>query len=105
MKHLSLILLACAGILALPLPVAAQNPHLVTFEGDRGPGHGKHIVLLAGDHEYRSEETLPELARMLAKHYGFKCSVFITTRPVTATPIGRPASSSPAVRTCPDSKR
>jgi Trehalose utilisation len=83
MKHLSLIVLACAGILAAPLPAVAQNPHLVTYEGDRGPGHGKHIVFLAGDHEYRSEETLPELAKMLAKHYGFKCSVFITTNPQT----------------------
>ena len=25
--------------------------------------------------EYRSEETLPALARILAKHHGFKCTV------------------------------
>src|SRR3954454_14783313 len=53
------------------------------FEGTQGPGRGKHIVFLAGDHEYRSEETLPALARILAKRYGFKCSVFITTNPQT----------------------
>ena len=52
-------------------------------QGDKGPGHGKHIVFLAGDHEYRSEESLPALARILAKHYGFKCSVFFTTDPKT----------------------
>lgn len=69
--------------LALAASAAAQNPHLVTYDGQSGPGRGKHIVLLAGDHEYRSEETLPELARMLAKHYGFRCSVFITTDPKT----------------------
>ena len=23
---------------------AAQNPHLVVYQGDKGPGHGKHIV-------------------------------------------------------------
>lgn len=62
---------------------AAENPHLVVYEGDKGPGKGKHIVFLAGDHEYRSEETLPALARILAKHYGFKCSVFFTTDPKT----------------------
>lgn len=61
----------------------AQNPHLVAYQGDQGPGRGKHIVFLAGDHEYRSEETLPALARMLARHYGFKASVFITTDPKT----------------------
>src|SRR3954466_6128574 len=77
------VLLGMLGLLALPATAAAQNPHLVAYEGDAGPGHGKHIVFLAGDHEYRSEETLPALARILAKHYGFKCSVFITTDPQT----------------------
>ena len=47
----------------------------LVFEGTEGPGKGKHIVFLAGDHEYRSEETLPALARILAKHHGFKCTV------------------------------
>ena len=37
----------------------------LVFEGTEGPGKGKHIVFLAGDHEYRSEETLPALARIL----------------------------------------
>jgi type 1 glutamine amidotransferase len=78
-----LILLACAGCLGLPAGVAAQNPHLVVYEGTKGPGAGKHIVWLAGDHEYRSEESLPALARILARRYGFKCSVFFTTNPQT----------------------
>ncbi|HCN29060.1 MAG TPA: hypothetical protein DIT64_09960 [Verrucomicrobiales bacterium] len=38
------------------------------------PGAGKHIVLLAGDEEYRSEEALPALGRILQRQ-GFKCSV------------------------------
>ena len=57
----------------------AAHPHRVVWEGESGPGKGKHIVLIAGDHEYRGEETLPALGRILAKHYGFKCSVFFTT--------------------------
>ena len=61
----------------------AQNPHLVVYQGDKGPGAGKHIVWLAGDHEYRGEESLPALARIMARHYGFKCSVFFTTDPKT----------------------
>lgn len=83
MRPLTRILLVFIGVLALPALAAAQNPHLVTYEGDAGPGKGKHIVFLAGDHEYRSEETLPALARILAKRYGFTCSVFITTNPQT----------------------
>src|SRR4029453_317039 len=83
---------AMSRLLAVPLAVfvsvavinvAAQNPHLVVYQGDKGPGAGKHIVFLAGDHEYRSEESLPALARILARHYGFKCSVFFTTDPNT----------------------
>ena len=47
----------------------------LVYQGTEGPGKGKHIVFLAGDHEYRSEESLPALARVLAKHHGFKCTV------------------------------
>jgi hypothetical protein len=47
----------------------------LVYGGSDGPGAGKHIVFLAGDHEYRSEETLPALARIMAKHHGFKCTV------------------------------
>src|SRR3954463_5667794 len=83
MTRLAAILLAAAGCLGLAGTALAQNPHLVVYQGTTGPGHGKHIVFLAGDHEYRSEETLPALARILAKRYGFKCSVFITTNPQT----------------------
>lgn len=83
MKKRVLLLLAMVGSLAIPAAGGVQNPHLVVYQGDRGPGRGKHIVFLAGDHEYRSEETLPALARMLAKHYGFTCSVFFTTDPKT----------------------
>ncbi|MBI3880874.1 MAG: ThuA domain-containing protein [Verrucomicrobia bacterium] len=70
MKYNVPALLALAS-LATTLAQAAP----LVFEGTQGPGAGKHIVFLAGDHEYRSEETLPALARILAKHHGFKCTV------------------------------
>lgn len=47
----------------------------VVYEGGEGAGKGKHIVFVVSDHEYRSEETCPALARILAKHHGFKCTV------------------------------
>lgn len=47
----------------------------LTYEGTEGPGKGKHIVFIANDHEYRSEETCPLIAKILAKHHGFKCTV------------------------------
>jgi hypothetical protein len=52
----------------------AADPWVV-YEGNGGPGKGKHIVLISGDEEYRSEEALPQLAKILAKHHGFKCTV------------------------------
>ena len=53
------------GALAAPL----------VYEGTEGVGKGKHIVFIASDHEYRGEETCPAIARILAKRYGFKCTV------------------------------
>ncbi len=47
----------------------------IVLEGGDGPGHGKHVVLVSGDEEYRSEEALPQLAKILAKRHGFKCTV------------------------------
>ncbi|MDZ4860923.1 MAG: ThuA domain-containing protein [Candidatus Hydrogenedentes bacterium] len=61
---------------------AAETSHVV-YEGSGGIGAGKHIVFVASDHEYRGEETLPALARILAKHYGFKCTVVFGVDPKT----------------------
>jgi type 1 glutamine amidotransferase len=83
MKNWLTGLMFLTGGLLSPSYGLAQNPHLVVYQGDKGPGVGKHIVWLAGDHEYRGEESLPALARIMAKHYGFKCSVFFTTDPAT----------------------
>ncbi len=51
------------------------NAAPLVYEGTQGIGKGKHIVFLANDHEYRSEETNLVLAKILAKHHGFKCTV------------------------------
>jgi len=55
----------------------------VVYEGNEGPGQGKHIVLVSGDEEYRSEEALPCLAKILAVHHGFKCTVLFAIDPET----------------------
>jgi hypothetical protein len=64
---------------ALHLPAADR----VVYEGKSGPGQGKHIVLLSGDEEYRSEEGLPMLAKILAERHGFKCTVLFAINPAT----------------------
>jgi len=64
----------CLLLALLAAALQAASPGIV-FEGTQGPGKGKHIVLIAGDQEYRSEEALPQLARILATRHGFKCTV------------------------------
>ncbi|MEO1259827.1 MAG: ThuA domain-containing protein [Bacteroidota bacterium] len=46
-------------------------------------GNGKmpHIVLVSGDEEYRSEEAMPQMAKILSKRHGFKCTVLFSQDP------------------------
>lgn len=44
----------------------------LTFKGGK---NSKNIVLISGDEEYRSEEALPQLAKILSEHHGFNCTV------------------------------
>src|SRR5438067_373298 len=71
-------------LLLLPLSLSAADPWVV-YEGSDGPGKGKHIVLVSGDEEYRSEEALPQLGKILAKRHGFKCTVLFAIDPNDGT--------------------
>lgn len=63
----------------------AKDAAWLVLEGGEGPGKGKHIVLVSGDEEYRSEEALPQLAKILAKHHGFRCTVLFAIDPKDGT--------------------
>lgn len=56
-------------------PVAADEALWCTWEPESndGPGVGKTIVLISGDEEYRSEEALPMLGKLLCERLGFTC--------------------------------
>jgi hypothetical protein len=46
------------------------------YKGKKGlPGNGKHVVLIAADQEYRSEQSMPMIARVLAERHGFDTTV------------------------------
>ncbi|MBN2594376.1 MAG: ThuA domain-containing protein [Sedimentisphaerales bacterium] len=66
--------LIIAALMCLLGERARAEPWVV-FEGKEGPGKGKHIVFLVGDEEYRSEDSMPQLAKILTVHHGFKCTV------------------------------
>ena len=64
------------------LPARSESGNgWVSYPAGKGPGGGKHVVLLAGDEEYRSEEALPMLAKILSKHHGFRCTVLFSVDP------------------------
>ncbi|NQT13212.1 MAG: hypothetical protein HQ582_10715, partial [Planctomycetes bacterium] len=54
---------------------AEADDSWIVFEGKEGPGCGKQIVFVTGDEEYRSEDSMPQLAKILAVRHGFKCTV------------------------------
>lgn len=75
------------GTIMTALSIAVGSQALagdwVTYEGKNGPGKGKHIVFLSGDEEYRSEEGLSMLAKILAVRHGFKSTVLFSVNKQT----------------------
>ena len=68
----------------------------VEYAGQTGPGQGRHIVFLSGDEEYRSEEALPQLAKILSQRHGFKCTVLFSVNPDgTISPTNGASLSNP----------
>ncbi|MEX2216925.1 MAG: ThuA domain-containing protein [Phycisphaeraceae bacterium] len=58
-----------------PVP---ESPLWLNYSGAKGPGNGKLIVLIAADQEYRSEQSMPMLAKILARHHGFDTTVLFS---------------------------
>ncbi len=81
MNHLktNLLKIHCLCVAMLfPVSLCSGAGDHLHFEGQAGgPGNGKHLVLLAGDEEYRSEEAMPMLGQILARH-GFEVTVLFS---------------------------
>jgi len=75
--------LAATLLLSLSSPPIHAAEKWCNYEAGDGPGKDKFVVLLSGDHEYRSEEALPALGKILAVHHGFKCRVLFAIDPKT----------------------
>jgi type 1 glutamine amidotransferase len=72
------------GLFFLPLlfAQAAQAPvDRISYPGKEASS--PKIVLISGDEEYRSEEALPQLAKILSKHHGFRTVVLFSLDPKT----------------------
>lgn len=53
------------------------------FKPSSQMSNGKSIVLISGDESYRSEESLPMLAKILTTHHGFHTKVLFAINPET----------------------
>lgn len=67
-------LLACGGTgSASEKPATAKAQPAVAKTG--GDSKVPHVVFVTGDEEYRSEESMPMLAKILKRDYGFRVSI------------------------------
>ena len=67
----------------LHAPAFGSEAEWVTYPGGEGPGAGRKVVLIAGDEEYRSEEAMPMLGKLLSVRHGFDCVVLFSIDPET----------------------
>jgi type 1 glutamine amidotransferase len=80
----ALMLVMPVATVVLASNALAANPWVV-YPGGDGSGKGKHVVLISGDEEYRSEEFLPQLGKILARRHGFTCTVLFAVNPKDGT--------------------
>jgi hypothetical protein len=81
-KSHSLPVVYVCGVLAFPgLFGSWGNAHAdepwVSYASRGAARDAKHIVFVTGDDEYRSEEGMPMLAKILAVRHGFRCTVLL----------------------------
>ncbi len=74
-KRLHLLFCSVALRLTCIAASADDSPQWLTYPGTDGPGKGRRIVLIAADQEYRSEQSMPMMAKILSEHHGFDCTV------------------------------
>jgi hypothetical protein len=80
-----------------PIPQTAPDATSISYPAKPGAGQGKHVVFLSGDEEYRGEEALPMLAKILSQRHGFKATVLFSVAPDgTIDPKSTKSLSNPA---------
>jgi hypothetical protein len=87
MKGVKIILFLTLLIICTIEGFAQNGKTFLQFEGKVGPGKGKNVVLISGDDEYRSEESLPMMAKILSEHYGFNTTVLFAIEPETGNVV------------------
>jgi len=60
---------------------SASADDVLSLSPPGGTAVAGHVVLISGDEEYRSEESLPMLAKILSQKHGFQCTVLFCFGP------------------------
>ena len=82
---LSVMVLQFASVGGIPLAAAGDRLEFQPPSQDApSQDQAKHVVLIAGDEEYRTEETMPMLAKLLSQRHGFRCTVLFSFGPDAA---------------------
>ncbi|WP_149496022.1 type 1 glutamine amidotransferase family protein [Roseiconus lacunae] len=68
--------LCCLTLVLIPTAAIYAAEGVLKFPA-KGESHGK-IVLVSGDEEYRTEESMPMLAKILSVHHGYDCVVLFS---------------------------
>lgn len=73
-----LVVIATALLALLAHGQDGEKQLWLEFPGKDGPADGRKVVLISGDEEYRSEESMPMLGKILAHRHGFDCTVLFS---------------------------
>ena len=76
-------------LISLLVTSFANAADTLFLKGKAGPGKGKHIVIITGDEEYRSEESGPMLGKYYLKSMVSIAPLFSHGQTVTLTQITR----------------
>jgi hypothetical protein len=93
------LLILCAAALTTP---SSRGADRVIYPAGDGLGAGKKVVLISGDEEYRSEEALPQLGKILSQRHGFQCTVLFSIDPRTGEIDPKTTTNEPGLETLAD---
>ena len=76
-----LVLTVMAGLIVSTVNSGASADDRLVFRSPTSHANTKHVVLIAGDEEYRTEESMPMLAKILSQRHQFNCTVLFSFGP------------------------
>lgn len=99
LSAVALLVSNSAGLFAQQHPVP-DDPRWLVYPAaapDSAPGRSAHVVFVAAEQEYRAEQALPMLARLLSARHGFHCTVLFALKDGKVDPTQKTRPEDPAM--------